>query len=152
MLEVFKFLRIDAFDLIVINFTILDQWEQNISGESLYLHIEPLCDLALLETFVDPSDMLPEGRVIIILNAIIGSIRITRIKKFGYISPLISINFVGIEYDFLLLMVDGGLLDVGVKMVMPSFSALLSGTSSNLMDIRELLCDKCPSFSSILSH
>tara|TARA_B110000285_G_C15120013_1_gene616528 strand:+ start:659 stop:898 length:240 start_codon:yes stop_codon:yes gene_type:complete len=77
MLEVFKFLRIDAFDLIVINFTILDQWEQNISGESLYLHIEPLCDLALLETFVDPSDMLPEGRVIIILNAIIGSIRIT---------------------------------------------------------------------------
>ena len=77
MLEILKFLRIDDFDLIVINFTILDQREQNISGESLYFHIEPLSDLALLKTLIDPSDMLPEGRVIIILNAIIGSIRIT---------------------------------------------------------------------------
>lgn len=61
MFKIFEFLWIDDFDLIVLNFIIFNQRKQNISGESLNFKIEPFCHLALLQTLVNPPDMLPQG-------------------------------------------------------------------------------------------
>jgi hypothetical protein len=79
VLKILEFLRINGFDLIVLNFTIFYQRKQNVSSESLDFEVEPLSDLALLQALVNSADMLPEGRIIIIFDTVVRSIGITEI-------------------------------------------------------------------------
>ena len=55
-----------------------------------------------------------------------------------------------IKDDFLLIVVDRGLLDIRIQVVMPSLSALLASPSPDLVHVSQLLCYECPSLSSIL--
>lgn len=79
VLKILEFLRINGFDLIVLNFTIFYQRKQNVSSESLDFEVEPLSDLALLQALVNSADMLPEGRIIIIFDTVVRSIGITEV-------------------------------------------------------------------------
>ena len=71
VLKVFELLGVNDLHLVIGNFTFLDQREQEISCKILNTQIELLRNLTLLETLVDPSDVLPESAVVIILDAIV---------------------------------------------------------------------------------
>ena len=73
-------------------------------------------------------------------------------QKFGYISPLVTIDFVRIEYDALLIIIDRWLFDAWIQMVMPSLSTLLTSATTNMVLVCQLLSDKCPPFGSVFRH
>lgn len=69
-----------------------------------------------------------------VLNGVIRS----SFKNFGDLSPLIINDSVHEEQNPLFLLAPGNLLNHGVQVVVPAFTALLSNT------IREVLCNQCP--------
>ena len=72
VLEVLKLLLVDLLDLGVGDLGLLDQGKEDVGGEGLDLEVELLGDLALLEALVDSSDVLAQGRIVIILDAVVG--------------------------------------------------------------------------------
>lgn len=72
MLQVFKLLGVNVLNLRVTDFTVLHKGEQDVCSERLDLEIELPGDLALLEALVDAPDVLPEGGVVIIFDAVVG--------------------------------------------------------------------------------
>lgn len=75
VLEVFKLLMINVLDLSVADLAVLHQRKQDISCQSPHLQVQNFGDLALLQTLVYPSDVLPESRVVVVLDAVVGSIK-----------------------------------------------------------------------------
>ena len=73
MLKILELLVIDILDLRIADFAVLNQRKQHISCQSLHLQVENLGNLALLQTLVDPADMLPESGIVIVLYAVIRS-------------------------------------------------------------------------------
>ena len=73
VLEVLEFLWINVFDLAVSNFGLFDQGEQDVGRETFDFEIQLLGNLALFETFIDASDVLSKGRIVIVLDAIVRS-------------------------------------------------------------------------------
>ena len=67
-------------------------------------------------------DFLLHRRVPVILNRVVG----TTFKNLGNISPLVALAFVRNVEDQLLLETPSILLDLGVEVVVPALSALLS--------------------------
>jgi len=74
MLEVLKLLWVNVLYLAVLDLIIFNQRKENICGQSLHLQIQLLCNLALLETLINPPNMLSECGVIIVFDAVIRSI------------------------------------------------------------------------------
>jgi hypothetical protein len=72
--KVLELLRIDVDDHSVLELALLDQWEQDVSSQCLHFEVEMLGHLALLQAFVYSSDVLSKGRVIIVFDAVVGSI------------------------------------------------------------------------------
>ena len=90
--------------------------------------------------------MLSQGRIVIVLYTIVRSTA----KKLGDVCPLVAIDFVGIEDYLFLIEVDRTLLNIRVKVIVPSLTALLTSPSANMVRIGKLLGDICPSFGAIL--
>lgn len=72
VLQVLEFLVVEGLDFLIIDFAFVDKCEEDVGGESLDSEVEFFGNLALLESLVDASDVLPEGRVIIVLDAVVG--------------------------------------------------------------------------------
>lgn len=60
--------------MVVGDFRLFDQREENVGSEALDFEVELLGDLALLETLVDAPDVLPERRIVVVLDAVVGPI------------------------------------------------------------------------------
>jgi hypothetical protein len=59
VLQIFKFFGINGLYLLICNLPLFNQREQHISSEILNTQIQLFRYLALFETLVDTSDMLP---------------------------------------------------------------------------------------------
>lgn len=103
MLKILELLVIDILDLRVADFAVLNQWKQHVSCQSLHLQVENLGDLALLQTLVDPADMLPESGIVIVLYAVIRS----ALQQLGDVCPLVAVDFMGVKYYYLFFVIDG---------------------------------------------
>jgi hypothetical protein len=103
MLKILKLLVIDILDLRVADFAVLNKWKQHISCQSFHLQVEHLGDLALLQTLVDPADMLPESGIVIVLYAVIRS----ALQQLGDVCPLVTVDFMGVKYYYLFFVIDG---------------------------------------------
>lgn len=119
--------------------------------------------LALLQTFINSSDVLSEGGVIVILDAIVRSKLKVSIKmkidfylpsfeKFCNISPFVAVYFVSIENYYFFFTVDRGFFDVGVQVVVPSFSALLSSPAPDHVIFLEHLGNVRPFLGAMLFY
>ena len=74
------------------------------------------------------------------------------VEQFGDVGPLVSVYLVSIEDYALFFVVYWRLFDAWVEMIMPSFPTLLSSATANMILVRELLGDECPSFGTILCN
>ena len=146
MLKILELLVIDILDLRVADFAILNQWKQHISCQSLHLQVENLGDLALLQTLVDPADMLPESGIVIVLYAVIRS----ALQQLGDVCPLVSLVPVQQVQDPLLFTGPGRVaLDHWVQVVVPSLTALFTCAAADMIIILQHLCDVGPSLRAI---
>ena len=73
-------------------------------------------------------------------------------QKFGDICPLVSVDFVCVEDDQFLLVVDRCLFDVRIEVVVPSLTALFACAALDSVFILQHLGDEGPSFGSELSN
>ena len=73
-------------------------------------------------------------------------------QKLGDVGPLVSVDFVRIENDSLFFIVDGRLFDARVKVVMPSFPALLSSAAADVVLVGQLLRDEGPSLGTVFGN
>ena len=80
------------------------------------LSLETLTYLGIFQAFVDPPLVLTMGRIEVVLDAVV---RATW-ELFGYVSPLVPQLLVQAEDLLLLFVVDRVLLNVRVKVVVPS--------------------------------
>ena len=73
--EVFELLVVNVLHLSVTDLAVLHQWKQDVRCQCPHLQIENFGDLALLQTFVYSSNVLPESRVVIVFDAVVRSKR-----------------------------------------------------------------------------
>jgi hypothetical protein len=59
---------------------------------------------------------------------------------------------VSVKDYFFLVIVDGRLFDVWIQVVVPSFSALFTGATSDFVDICQLLSNERPPLGAVLRH
>ena len=90
VLEVLELFLVDALDLGVADLALLDEGKEDVGGECLDLEVELFGDLALLEALVDPPNVLAEGRVVVIFNAVVRP----AVEELGNFSPLVAVDLV----------------------------------------------------------
>lgn len=78
--EVFKFFLINGFNRAVRYLALLNQRKQDVRSQGLHPQVELLGYLALLQGLVDPSDVLSEGGVVVILDAVVRSVSVYAIE------------------------------------------------------------------------
>ena len=93
-------------------------------------------------------NFFPQRRIKMIFNTIIRPSR----QKFRNFSSSVSQNFMLSTQNFFFLKRPAVLLDIGVQMVMPTLSVLLSSTVVDSVLLRELLANHCPTFQSVLHN
>ena len=147
VLEVLKLLRVDDLHLMIGDLAVLDQREQNVGSQVFHFQIKLLRDLALLEALVDAPDVLAQGRVVIVLDAVVAP----AVEELGDVGPLVTEHLVRIEDDLLFEVVDWRLLDARVQMVVPALSALLSRPAAYLVLTGQLLSDERPPLGAVPS-
>ena len=86
------------------------------------------------------SCLFSDRTVIVVFDGVVRSTW----EVFCYFCPSIPVDFLQIEDYFIFFFRPTRLIDVRVKVVMPSFSTLLTSTSSQMVLILELFGDKCP--------
>ena len=115
--------------------------------------------LALLEAFVDPSDVLPERRIVVVLDAVIRSINscnetnlrhLPSLEQFGDVGPFVAVNLVSVKNYYFFLVIDWRFLDIRVQVVVPSLSTLLARPAPYLVVFLEHLGDEGPPLGAVL--
>jgi hypothetical protein len=71
MLKILKLLWFNGIDFSIRDSCFFDQRKQNVSRQRFNLEVKLLSNLALLKALVDAPDVLPEGGIVVILNAVI---------------------------------------------------------------------------------
>ena len=99
----------------VLDLALLDHGEQEIRSQSLDLHAQVLGHLALLQALVDPPDVLPKRRVVVILDAVVRPAS----ELLRDVGPFVPQLLVQGEYFQFFFPVNWVLFDVRIKMVMP---------------------------------
>jgi len=110
-------------NLVVRNITCGDQAVEQVCSDGVLLIAEERSDLRGLQHFVNSALVLARRRVVVVLDAVVAAARDV-LRDHG---PLVAEALEKTEDHAFFFVADGPLVDLGVQVVVPPFTALFAG-------------------------